>query len=96
MPAITVNLDEEMSTLVDELKQHIGASSKADVFRQALALLDLAVEAEEGDGSLAIVDDKDKVQLIQVLRARRRKRRNSDTKRRPENDPPTADTVSEA
>lgn len=64
MPRITLDLHDETDELVVKLKHLFKSSSKADVFRKALALLDLAVEARENGGQIAIVDKDERVHKI--------------------------------
>jgi hypothetical protein len=42
---------------IEELKDHFGASSKAEVLRKAVALLKIATESEAADGSIIIRKD---------------------------------------
>jgi hypothetical protein len=54
MPVTTFNIDDRMGQALEELKDHFGASSKAEVLRKAVALLKIASESEADDGSITI------------------------------------------
>jgi Ribbon-helix-helix protein, copG family len=54
VPVTSFNIDPKMDKTLEELKQHLGASSKAEVIRKAVALLNVAKDAEQLDGSVVI------------------------------------------
>ena len=54
MAASTFNIDEKMDATLEALKEHYGATSKAEILRKAIALLNVAKDAEQSDGSLVI------------------------------------------
>ena len=54
MAVTTFNIDEKMGQTLEELKEHFGASSKAEVLRKAVALLKIATDSEAADGSITI------------------------------------------
>jgi hypothetical protein len=54
VPVTSFNIDPKMDKTLEELKQHLGASSKAEVIRKAVALLNVAKDAEQADGSVVI------------------------------------------
>ena len=56
MGQTTFNFDERTEGMIADLRQHFGVKTKAEVFRKALALLDLAREVREKGGEMAIVD----------------------------------------
>lgn len=65
MGVTTFNIDEKMGQTLEELKDHFGASSKAEVLRKAVALLKIAMESEAADGSIIIrKDDVDQKIII--------------------------------
>jgi hypothetical protein len=65
MGVTTFNIDEKMGQTLEELKDHFGASSKAEVLRKAVALLKIATESEAADGSIIIrKDDVDQKIII--------------------------------
>lgn len=47
-------IDEKMDRSLQDLQDHFGASSKADVIKRAIALLQIATESEAEDGSITI------------------------------------------
>ena len=57
MAVTTFNIDEKMGQSLEDLKEHFGASSKAEVLRKAVALLKIAMESEAADGSITIRKD---------------------------------------
>lgn len=66
MPRLTLDVHDETDELVIRLKRIFKVSSKADVFRKALALLELAVEAREKGGHIAVVDKDERVQKVLI------------------------------
>lgn len=66
MAATTFKFDAKTNKVLEELREHYGASSKAEVLRKAIALLDIAAEAEDQDQQI-IVESKDGTQKRQVL-----------------------------
>jgi len=54
MVITTYNVDRKLDQTLEDLRQHYGAASKADVLRKAVALLKLARENEQPDGSVLI------------------------------------------
>jgi metal-responsive CopG/Arc/MetJ family transcriptional regulator len=57
----TVGIDESLDRTIDELKEKLGKTSRADVFRLGIALLKVAAEARERDLKLTISDQNDVV-----------------------------------
>lgn len=55
MAATTFDFDETVNKRISILKENFGASSKAQILRMAIALLDLAREARETNRFLAVV-----------------------------------------
>lgn len=66
MAATTFKFDAKTNKLLEELREHYGASSKAEVLRKAIALLDIAADAEDHDQHV-IVESKDGTDRRQVL-----------------------------
>ena len=58
MAVTTFDIDEKTGQKLEELKIHFGASSKAEVLRKAIALLNLATRYEDSDGSITIRKDQ--------------------------------------
>jgi hypothetical protein len=54
MAQTSFNVDERMAQSLEELKRHLGASSKAEVIKKAIALLKVATESEAPDGTITI------------------------------------------
>lgn len=52
MSNLTLNLDKKAVKEIEALKQHYGASSKAEVIRKGLALLKIASQIEDTEGEL--------------------------------------------
>lgn len=66
MATTSFKFDSKTNQLLEQLRQHYGASSKAEVLRKAIALLDVAAEAEQQDQQI-MVESKDGKQKRQVL-----------------------------
>ena len=61
---VTFKTDTRTIEMIEALKEHFKASSRAEVLRKALALLELAREAEEKDREMAVVDSEDRIRRI--------------------------------
>jgi hypothetical protein len=64
MAMTSFNVDDKMDRTLEELKKHYGASSKAEVLRKAVALLNVAKEAEQADGSIVIRKDHEDLKVL--------------------------------
>lgn len=64
MKLTTFNVDEKMDATLEDLKQHYSASSKAEVIRKAIALLKVAKENEQEDGSLIIRRNNEELKVL--------------------------------
>lgn len=53
----TFKFNRETLKIIDQLKRDFGATSKAEVIRKALALLEVARQAKKSGGTIAVVDD---------------------------------------
>ena len=58
MAATSFKFNKKTSEVLENLREHYGASSKAEVLRKAIALLDIAAEAEDKKEQL-VVESKD-------------------------------------
>ena len=54
MAVTSFNVDEKLDATLEQLKAHYSASSKAEIVRKAIALLKVAQENEQQDGSIII------------------------------------------
>jgi len=52
MSNLTLNLDDRAEKSIEQLRKHYGATSKAEVIRKSLALLQIAAEIEDTGGEL--------------------------------------------
>ncbi len=64
MSNLTLNLDEKAENSIDKLRKHYGASSKAEVIRKALALLQVAAEVDATNGELVARKDNKETKII--------------------------------
>ena len=64
MPLTSFNIDERTDRTLEELKSHFGASSKAEVVRKAIALLNVVKDAEQPDGSVVIKKGGAEIRVI--------------------------------
>jgi len=67
MKMFAVGIDENMERTLDQLKAGLGKASRAEVFRTAIALLHVALEAHENGGKLTVADQDDQVRKELVL-----------------------------
>jgi hypothetical protein len=58
----TVSIDDKTDQALDSLRKSLGKTSRADVFRLAIALLKIADDAKQGGFKVTIADKQDKVQ----------------------------------
>ena len=66
MVKFTFEMNDEMAKLIKKLAKAQGATSKAEVFRRAIALLKVAQEAKD-QGKTLCVADKGKVEKQLVM-----------------------------
>jgi hypothetical protein len=52
--ASSYNIDSKLDKVLEDLKDNLGASSKAEVLRKAIALLNVAIRHENPDGSVTL------------------------------------------
>ena len=62
MKTFTVSIDGRLDRALDELKESMGKTSRAEVFRLAITLLKIADEARQEGLKLTISDKQGKVQ----------------------------------
>jgi hypothetical protein len=54
--AFTFTIDETTERVLDDLKSRLGKTSRAEVLRKAIALLEVATSAKDEGNDVAIVD----------------------------------------
>ena len=59
MAVTTFNISPALTTKLADLQEHYGASSKAEIIRKAIALLDFAKDSEHSDGTIVITQAND-------------------------------------
>ena len=64
MAITTFNIDEKMENTLESLKKHYGASSKVEILRKAIALLNLAQESEQEDDSIIIRKGNEDIRVL--------------------------------
>jgi hypothetical protein len=64
MSNLTLNLDEKAEKSINKLREHYGASSKAEVIRKALALLQVAAEIDYTNGELVARKNNKETKII--------------------------------
>ncbi|MBI3468701.1 MAG: hypothetical protein HY000_37335 [Planctomycetes bacterium] len=62
MKTFTVNIDDKLDKVLDDLKESFGKTSRAEVFRMGVALLKIADEARKKGRKLVVADEADKVE----------------------------------
>lgn len=69
MKNFTVQIDTETDNLLNQMKKALHKTSRAEVFRSAIALLKIAVEAENKNERLVVANSRGKVvKEIWILR----------------------------
>jgi hypothetical protein len=63
----TFKFNKQTLAVINQLKKDFGATSKAEVIRKALALLEMAQNARQNGDSLAIVGKDGKPRNLVVL-----------------------------
>jgi hypothetical protein len=67
MKTFSVNIDPRVDDTLEDLRRAFGKTSKAEVFRMAIALLKVAAEADAKGWWLAVADGNDRIQQRIVL-----------------------------
>lgn len=57
----SLKLNRKTVQLLDRLKSEMGASSKVEIIRKAIHLLEMAQQAKERGQSLAFIDDQERI-----------------------------------
>ncbi len=63
MTMTSFKLDQRSTQIIEDLKGHLGATSKAEVMRRALRVLEAVSRAEQNGGELAVIDSENRVLL---------------------------------
>lgn len=61
---ITFKIDSKMDEVFDKLKKHFHASSRAEVLRKAIALLEVASDAEDDGAEIILRKDTEEKQVV--------------------------------
>ena len=64
MALTSFNMDENMVRTIEELKKHYGATSNAEVFRKAIALLQVVRENESEDGAFILRKGNEDIKVL--------------------------------
>lgn len=64
MAVTSFNIDSKLEQTLETLKAHYHASSKAEILRKAVALLNVASRSEQEDGSIIIRQNDQDVKII--------------------------------
>ena len=64
MAVTTFNVDPKLDQTLETLKTHYHASSKAEILRKAVALLNVASRSEQKDGSIIIRQNGQDVKVV--------------------------------
>ena len=67
MKTFTVNIDERLDEVIENLKRSMGKTSRAETFRLAIALLKIAAEAKDKDLKLVLADSDNNIKQEIVL-----------------------------
>lgn len=67
MKTFTVTIDDKLDGVLDSLKEGLGKTSRAEVFRLAIALLKVAEDAKTKGRKIAIATQDDRVEKEIVL-----------------------------
>ena len=72
---ISLDVTPEVNELLDTLQEKMGVSTKSEVLRKAIALIDVAVDANEHGKKLIIADSNENIksgtEIIGVVGPRR-------------------------
>ncbi|PRC91438.1 hypothetical protein [Solimicrobium silvestre] len=64
MATTSFTIDTKLDQTLEDLKKHFGASSKAEVLRKAIALLNVVSKNESSDGSVTIRCNDQDIKVI--------------------------------
>ncbi|WEF34493.1 hypothetical protein [Pseudoduganella chitinolytica] len=62
--ASSFNIDSKLDSTLEDLKKHYGASSKAEVLRKAVALLNIVSRHEDADGSVTLRQGDNDMKIV--------------------------------
>ena len=64
---VTFTIDQHTEEVLERLKKRLKKTSRAEVLRKAIALLEVATEAEAEGGGIATVDSRGNVRHIKLV-----------------------------
>jgi len=64
MATTSFTIDAKLDATLENLKSHYGASSKAEVLRKAIALLNVVSRNESKDGTVTIRNENEDIKVI--------------------------------
>lgn len=66
MPRVNFDVSAELDQTLDRLVKQTGSSSKSEVLRRAIALMDVAAEAKQ-KGEKVVIADKDRIPVAEII-----------------------------
>lgn len=66
MKRVNFDVTPELDQVINELTRKTGSSSRAELFRRAIALMQVATEAKEHDQKIMIAD-KNRTPISEIL-----------------------------
>ena len=66
MPRVNFDVSVELDQTLDELVKKTGSSSKSELLRRAIALMQVATEAKQ-KGEKVVIANKDRIPVAEIL-----------------------------
>jgi Arc/MetJ-type ribon-helix-helix transcriptional regulator len=66
MPRMNFDVSPELDAVIEKLVKLTGSTSKSEVLRRAIALMEVAVEAKQ-EGKKIVIAQKDRTPIVEVI-----------------------------
>jgi Arc/MetJ-type ribon-helix-helix transcriptional regulator len=66
MPRLNFDVSPELDEIIEKLVKLTGSTSKSEVLRRSIALMEVAVEAKQ-DGKKIVIAEKDRTPVAEVV-----------------------------
>jgi Arc/MetJ-type ribon-helix-helix transcriptional regulator len=66
MPRLNFDVSPELDEIIEKLVKLTGSTSKSEVLRRAIALMEVAAEAKQ-DGKKIVIAEKDRTPVAEVI-----------------------------
>ncbi len=66
MPRVNFDVSPELDKIIERLVKQTGSTSKSELLRRAIALMEVAADAKQ-EGNKVVIADKDRIAVAEVI-----------------------------